>query len=1085
MTAAATKALGLKVVGASAGSGKTFRLTKEIEQAITGQGPDAIEPEGLVAVTYTRRAHVELESRIRRALLASKGINRAAWLPRARIGTVHGVCLRWLRELALDAGVSPDVEVLADSGLALAQVLEETVPASEREELDELAERLEMLKDTREAEVHWDQPVEDVISLARNGRIPPRDLAAMAQRSSSTLLALLPQPALDGPRLDAALATAVEQALAQIDPTTDTTDKTRKAIHELRAYQRSARFGRPTWGEWLSLSKLDPGAKSRAAIAPVNAAAAAHLSHPQLHADLRRFTELVYDAAALTLERFAEWKQQRGLVDYVDMVDHTLDLLRDSAVAEDLQQKLKLVVVDELQDSSPIQLALFLRLHALAGRSTWVGDPKQCIFEYAGADPALMDAVIRWSKSAGGKPEQQGTNYRSRKGLVDLCNGVFADAFAAHGMAREDTTVAAHRGAEPALAGLPAVGLFYLDSTKVETDAEAIATGVAQLLAAPAATPVLDRMTESVRPLRPGDIAILVLTNKEGDCLAAALASLGIRATVARTGLMGTPEGAMTAAALRYLLDEEDSLAIAELEALHGWGDAGPNGWLNARLAKTALPATGANNWRAALDALRDAARVLSPQELVEGVLVALDLPTLAARWPNAPLRLANLDALRKFASVYEQRCIDDGEGCSLSGLLRFLNALTRVSYRHGDERRADEQFAGGDEGAVTVMTYHRSKGLEWPVVILGSLDAKPRPGTFEVCPESDSSEVDPDDPLAGRWIRYWPWPFANRTSPFTAVAEASPVGLAAAERERRERARLLYVGFTRARDHLVLAARLSATGPKTAWLAELQHANGPALTLPNVDDASPAVVVGADRVPARLWRLAPSPAAAATATSTRSWFSRASAGERAAYRVQPSAALASGITLICPAIREIHVIHPPIVQLARGAAEWDRVGNAFHAFLASDSETTPVALRTKRAARLLEHHGALTSYAPASLLAASDAFRGFVTKQLPSARWGHEIPIEARLDTPDGERCIDGRIDLLLETEDALVVVDHKSFPGTDEARWRSKALELAPQLATYQHALTIVRPEKPTSSWIHFVTAGAVVMFEPAHLG
>ncbi len=1080
MTARRT-AEGLTLVGASAGTGKTYRLTKEVEGALTGDAGPPIRPEGLVAVTYTRKAQVELESRIRRSLLGSKVAGQASQLPQAYLGTVHAVCLRWVRELALDAGVAPNIEVLADEGLALSTVLEETVSPDDREELDELAERLQMHINQQEGQVYWDQPVEDIISLARSGRIRPAALADMARRSAETYLALFTGPVDDGPKLDRELEAQVVRALAAIDPRTDVTKQTREAIDALKDYLRAARAGKATWAQWTKLAHLKAGKKSEPAILPVHEAASRWASHPDLRADIRRFTELVYRAAAATLDLYASWKRERGLLDYVDMIDAALSLLEDPEVASDLAEKLELVVVDELQDSSPIQLLLFLRLHQIAGRSTWVGDPKQCIFEYAGADPSLMDAVIHWVRRSGGTPDRLTTNHRSRPSLVELCNAVFSGALARYGVPAEDVRVGAHRSAadEAELGRLPAMGLFYFDGAQ-QRQAESLAAGISRLLARPEETMVRDPVHGALRPVEPHDIAVLVATNSEGKLVADALARLGLGATFDRPGLLATPEGVAMAAALRFVLDPRDSLAVAELEALHGWNGEGAEAWLTRRLASGAVSKA---RWRDKLDNRRPAALVLSPQELVEAVFVAIDLPALCARWPNPALRIANLDALWRFARVYEQRCIDGGEGCSLSGLLRFLDSLTRATFRHGEERRADQQHSGSDAACVTVMTYHRSKGLEWPVVILSSLDRGPRPAIFDVAPEKSASELDPDHPLEGRWIRYWPWPFGGAKAELRDWAEQSEVGKVEIERESSERARLLYVGFTRARDHLVLAAKVTKSVPQCAWLDELTFEGKPAVALPRADSPTSTVEIGgplARSVPARLFHLEPSPAEEPKEPA-RSWFQRAPVPLRPPYWIRPSDGEHESLGGPELRIREVHhPIHPPLVRATQAQVLWSRVGDALHAFLAADVEGLTREARERIAQRLIEAFEVGDAYGPHRFLEASDAFTTFVRNRVPDARWMREVPIEARVGTPEGERAIDGRIDLLLETDEAFIIVDHKSFPGIGEAVWRAKAEELAPQLAVYARALSIARPDKPASAWLHFATGGAIVTFD-----
>ena len=147
----------------------------------------------------------------------------------------------------------------------------------------------------------------------------------------------------------------------------------------------------------------------------------------------------------------------------------------------------------------------------------------------------------------------------------------------------------------------------------------------------------------------------------------------------------------------------------------------------------------------------------------------------------------------------------------------------------------SDDQHVPADDGAVVVCTYHKAKGLEWPVVVLANLDRGERRDAFDVAPEFLGGTFDPARPLANRSIRYWPWPLgATQKAPLADAAAESPEGRQVSQREDKERARLLYVGFTRARDHLVLAGRVSKQRLKTAWLDALCSADGePLVELP------------------------------------------------------------------------------------------------------------------------------------------------------------------------------------------------------------------------------------------------------------
>src|ERR1019366_5612673 len=333
-------------------------------------------------------------------------------------------------------------------------------------------------------------PVADIMSLARSNRIAPSALAAMAERSVERLLALLPPPSSMGEALDLALTRELDASIALLSTANDPRKNTADALALLRASRKFLADGELRWSGWSKLSAVQPSKRSEVHVLGVRLAAGRYGEHPRLHQELRDATHAIFDAARAGLVAYQEWKRERRVVDYVDMIDGALDLVDHSRVRADLSRRLQLIVVDEFQDTSPIQLAFFVRLHALAGRSVWVGDRKQCIFEYAGADPVLMDAVTEWVGRNGGRPDRLGDNHRSRPELVRACSELFAAALARHGFAREEVVVAPVRPALEALEALPPFGFWALDVESVSDDAEAVGEGVRRLLETPHVTPI-------------------------------------------------------------------------------------------------------------------------------------------------------------------------------------------------------------------------------------------------------------------------------------------------------------------------------------------------------------------------------------------------------------------------------------------------------------------------------------------------------------------------------------------------------------------------------------------------------------------
>ncbi len=1174
-----TGASGLTLVSASAGSGKTYRLSQEVTRTLSSAA-EATSPQGLVAVTYTTKAQAELESRLRRHLIEQGHFAKAELLPLAYLGTVHSVCLRLVQEFAIDAGFSPSVDGLPQEAARrlLQEALERATPHDLRAEVDELAGALELRFDPRTKQFDWITPVEQIMTLARNNRISPESLEAMAERSWLGLLAVLGPPLSDAAELEATLAAELTTAIDAIQRLADGQKNTSAVLTELEESLQLLSEGQLLWSKWNKLTALSPGKKALSIVAPVREVAAQYIHHPRLHAQLRAMCQRLFDVARLGLSAYAEWKARRGLVDYIDMIDHALSLLDLPEVAAELKSRLSLLVVDEFQDSSPVQLALFTRLHTLCGRSLWVGDRKQCIFEYAGADPLLMESVHQWVKEQSGKSEVLGSNYRSRPELVDLVSALFSRAFVQHGQRPEEVVTRPAREPLSELAALAPTGVWWVQP---RSQLEEIAEGVRRLLAFPEATPVLDRETTQARPLRASDIAILVATNTHAEKLAEHLKARGVHSVLARTGLMTTPEGTLLVAALRFLADRHDSLAAAEIEALLGFSNGDHEAWLSQRIAhhdaatterkrrtaaqeanvtaprdtndtakavsnETAEPDANdtatlidtatpidtvtreTNETLQALNELRPSLSHLSPMEVVDQVLATLNFPKLARRWPDLEQRLANLDALRALVAAYENRATYLREAASLQGLLRYFEETQEKVKQQDEERASDEQHVLGSTDAVVLSTYHKSKGLEWPVVILADLDREGRRDVFDVLPESDEDGFDATDPLGKRWIRYWPWPLGlSRKAALRDRAESSEVGKRLAQREARERVRLLYVGFTRARDHLVLAVPATKKGElKCAWLDELRDDAGPLLQLPRVGDHEHTLRLRGDGetfdVAARVWSLNTSNEApkdttgdvgvfnevprshdlstngkddnartsndagttdgAEASNPSRLWYTpRATPRVMQRYIITPSEAADAELELATPRILSSERLTHRLPFTSPKGKTWDEVGNALHAFLAADEHHLSEEQRLALAQRILNATGvgdAATlgdSFRPEDLLSASDALRGFVCARWPTAIWHREVPIAALLDTKHGTRAVNGTIDLWLETEAGGIVIDHKSFPGAASS-WNEQALKHAPQLFTYGLALRAAG-KRVLGYFLHFVVGGGMV--------
>lgn len=1047
----------IRIVKASAGTGKTYRLSMELRNAVL----NGTEPERVLATTFTNRAAAELLERGREFLLAAGRAEEALRLMLARIGTVNGVFGRMVGEFALEQGRSPVLAVVPEGAQArLFRIAADGVIGQHAPVLSALADRFGFTEGQANTRTDWRKILANLVGVARLNGLGREALAASAERSWQTLRVALPAPEATAEALDAALAKAAEEALSALDEG-DGSDKTDKAIAALKD-ARQFLFGRAPapWSLWARLSKVEAAKTSDDTLAPMREAAAAHPRHPRLHEDLKTFIRTIFAAAGEALEEAQTFKRRRGLVDFVDQEAEALALLAEPPVAARIAAGTDLLLVDEFQDTSPIQLALFMRLAGLVPRTLFVGDPKQAIYGFRGADPELVAAVAdAIARETGTSPETLGKNRRSRPGLVALANAVFGTALPPLGIPAEQVTVTAQRDDAPGQD--EPLHLWRVIGSKAETAATALAGRIEGLLQEREAWQVAPRGQHGgIRPLTGGDIAVLTLTNSDAERLAGALAAAGLKVALEREGLLSRAECAVALAGLRVLADASDTLAIAEI--LHILeGDAERPAWLEAALeAENPADAIRAREPIPALVAAREGLAGLTPAEVLDRAIDLLDLPAWLPRWGDAAARHANLAALRALAREYEEECRRERLPGSAAGLAAWITAQDKV-----------QQPASPDPEAVKVMTVHRAKGLEWPVAVLADLEDDDEPRLFNSpVPMAADGGIDPAAPLAGRWVRLWPWPYgAQKKNVYldTSAADGA-LGKAAQYSLRQEKARLLYVALTRARDYLVLAPRMNVSKKgerklKTGWLDLFPGA----LDLPA---GGGGIVAGGTPVPAIIEDVEASEEAVGPGAEMAPVLPSAPPPSFAPRRLRPSAAATDGAVAFT-----VHRIGPRL-PLAGHADMW-LVGEAVHGFMAADRPSAPLAWREGLARRLLEAWQ-VTALAPEDLVSAADRFWSHIASAYPAAGLRKEWPV---LQVAAGS-ITGGRADLVVEHADGLALYDHKTFPG-EEARWEEEMKSYAPQLASYAAILGEASGRSVTRQAVHLATAGVILVVETAN--
>ncbi len=831
------------IVCAAAGSGKTAVLVERIVRLVLEGCP----VDRMLVVTFTNAAAAEMRLRISDALCSAARVHpelaaQNAALSRASISTLHHFCGTLLREHFQALGIDPAFRVGDDQecGVLSAQAMEDALYACyETSDADFLAADARFDQDTLAAialDLHrfmmtrpdpW-RWLDDAIASSAPGTLEDHacvrillehtaaDLSQLADDVAQTL-ALCQSPGgpahyIDAVMQDASLIEGLQKA-AQ-----DGYDALRRALLSI-AY---AKLGRKKKNDEFD-EDIGKQVKDRRDRMKKQLASLADRFSPTLDeaaADLALMQSPLRGIALLTRTYhalFTAAKRQRNLLDFDDLEHGALQALEHAEVRDALRKKYRYVFVDEYQDSSAIQEAI-LGSFAREDGLFLVGDVKQSIYRFRQAEPSLfLNRAARFDQ-----PDDPLTrridlqrNFRSRANVLEAVNAVFSRIM------RADATEIDYGAREKLIPGLtcegddPPVELHVIlrdddDSGETDSDAEdderdlaaaeREALIAAKRIRALVGTPYFDAKAGTTRPLAYRDMAVLMRTARGAAPLAAdILRAEGIPVFCdAGEGYFEIPEiraimalltaienGARDSALIAALRGPACALSDDELAAIR---IATPDSRIPYHEAvrayreqKTDALSEKLKAFDSKLARWRLVAQHQGVDRLIERIYAETNFLAYAGALPGGTSRQANLHLLTTRARTFMQT-----QGGSLHAFLHYARRL-----RAGGDRMSASAL-GENEDVVRIMTAHKSKGLEFPVVFVLGLGHKLGGAQRGVAlfsarlgiglPCVDTALGSERDTILRRAIRL----------------ETQREALA-------EEVRILYVAMTRARDRLIL----------------------------------------------------------------------------------------------------------------------------------------------------------------------------------------------------------------------------------------------------------------------------------------
>jgi exodeoxyribonuclease V beta subunit len=757
-----TPLTGIHLIEASAGTGKTYTITTLVLRLVLEQG---LEIDQVLVVTFTRAATAELRERVRDRLRAARAafdsalaggprrpgpdplldalvarstdlalgqrrLDRALQgFDRATISTIHGFCQRMLQENAFESGAPFGAELVGD---------------------DRALQR-EILVDW------WARSVHDASPLL------VRHLAARKVNVGSlTDLVKRVVGAPDAPVLPplGTLSGASPEALAEVSQdfedawshASDLWSKEHGAVAALINGQtglngnkyRNVDAKLAALDAWLTGAPDASAPKVAVLFSAIGLAAGMKKGHTAPYHEVFDALDVLVDACngvARTLDAEILW-MKRGLVDEVraemvrrkqvqgvwsfdDLLLQLRDALADGAespLARRIRERFKAALIDEFQDTDPVQYAVFSTVWAGQVDSALflIGDPKQAIYAFRGADifaylAARRDATAAWTMD---------TNWRSDPGVLSAMDALFRrgpDPFVLDGI--DFVQVGPRTGAEDRIVDADGAPVASFEIGLLEREGRTGKRAWARRITkqhARLAERTADRIVTLLRSgweisgegLRPGHIAVLARTGRQAAEVQAALRQLGVPSVLQTdASVFDTETAQWLRALLQATVDPRSATRVRSALATPLWGRSA------AAILALADDGSGPSaGWGAEVERLRGWLDVWENRGFMAAfrrMLSDLRVPERVLAWPNGERVLTDLLHLSELAQA-------EASSARLSppALARWFDQVLLDARQREDDVEVAQLRLESDAEAVQLVTMHRAKGLEYPIVL-------------------------------------------------------------------------------------------------------------------------------------------------------------------------------------------------------------------------------------------------------------------------------------------------------------------------------------------------------------------------------